>query len=84
MAKTVLSSKGQLILPAEFRERRKLRPGTVFSVQEMPEGGYMFIPIPKDPIKALKGIARHLNISSSDIKRMRQEDDRRREKKFGF
>ncbi|MEK6957414.1 MAG: AbrB/MazE/SpoVT family DNA-binding domain-containing protein [archaeon] len=84
MAKTVLSSKGQLILPAEFRERRKVLPGTEFSVQELPGGGYMFIPIPKDPIKALRGIAKHLDISSSDIKKMRREDDRRREKKLGF
>lgn len=38
--KTTLSSKGQLVLPADFRERDHLRPGQVFEVERLDEGDY--------------------------------------------
>lgn len=38
--KTKLSSKGQLILPAELRERDGVRPGQVFEVERLDAGDY--------------------------------------------
>jgi AbrB family looped-hinge helix DNA binding protein len=38
--KATLSSKGQLVLPADFRERDHLRPGQVFEVERLDEGDY--------------------------------------------
>jgi bifunctional DNA-binding transcriptional regulator/antitoxin component of YhaV-PrlF toxin-antitoxin module len=38
--KATLSSKGQLVLPADFRERDSLRPGQVFEVERLDEGDY--------------------------------------------
>lgn len=38
--KTTLSSKGQLVLPADFRERDHLRPGQVFEVERLDVGDY--------------------------------------------
>ncbi len=38
--KATLSSKGQLVLPADFRERDHLRPGQVFEVERLDEGEY--------------------------------------------
>jgi bifunctional DNA-binding transcriptional regulator/antitoxin component of YhaV-PrlF toxin-antitoxin module len=38
--KATLSSKGQLVLPADFRERDQLRPGQVFEVERLDEGEY--------------------------------------------
>ena len=38
--KATLSSKGQLVLPADFRERDRLRPGQVFEVERLDEGDY--------------------------------------------
>ena len=35
---TVLSTKGQVILPKSIRERRKWGPGTRLTVEETPEG----------------------------------------------
>jgi AbrB family looped-hinge helix DNA binding protein len=35
---TVLSTKGQVILPKPIRERRKWGPGTRLTVEETPEG----------------------------------------------
>ncbi len=75
MNKTVLSSKGQVVLPVEIRERAKWLPGLVFAVELTPEGA-LLIPMPKDPVKALIGMTKGMGVKSSDIKRMRQEDDR--------
>ena len=38
--KTTLSSKGQLVLPADLRERDHLRAGQVFEVERLEEGEY--------------------------------------------
>jgi len=38
METTKLSSKGQIVLPSSIRSGRKLKPGAVFSVEEVPEG----------------------------------------------
>lgn len=37
-ATTILSTKGQVILPKSIRERRKWGPGTRLTVEETPEG----------------------------------------------
>jgi AbrB family looped-hinge helix DNA binding protein len=79
---TTLSTKGQMILPAEIRVERKLKPGTKLDVHSTPRGIYI-VEVPKNPLKALSGIAKHLDIKPEDIKRMRQEDDKRRLKKLG-
>lgn len=39
--KTSLSSKGQVILPAEIREQDRLRPGQKFDVQRLRKGRYL-------------------------------------------
>ena len=75
MYETTLSSKGQLVLPAKMRAARKQHAGTRFRVFPTPYG-YELIEIPKDPIKALRGMTKGLGVKSSDIKTMRQEDDR--------
>ena len=75
MYETTLSSKGQVVLPAKAREEKKQRAGTRFKVFPTPLG-YELIEIPKDPVKALKGLTKGMGVKSSDIKRMRQEDDR--------
>jgi AbrB family looped-hinge helix DNA binding protein len=35
---TKLSSKGQVVLPQSVRASRKLKPGVIFSVENIPEG----------------------------------------------
>ena len=36
----------------------------------------MMVLVPKDPLKALIGMTKGLGVKSSDIKKMRQEDDK--------
>jgi len=40
--KTTVSTKGQLILPAEFRKQDAIEPGQSFSVERLREGQYRF------------------------------------------
>lgn len=38
--RTKISSKGQIVLPAELREQDRIRPGTEFEVERMRRGQY--------------------------------------------
>lgn len=38
--KTVVSSKGQVVLPAEFRRRDRIEPGHEFDVERLDRGQY--------------------------------------------
>jgi len=38
---TVLSSKGQLVLPAELRQRDRIRAGQRFDIERLDEGQYL-------------------------------------------
>ena len=39
--KTKISSKGQIVLPAELRDLDKIKPGQQFSVERVGEGEYV-------------------------------------------
>jgi AbrB family looped-hinge helix DNA binding protein len=39
--KTTLSSKGQIVLPAEIREEDRIRPGQQFSIERLEPGEYL-------------------------------------------
>lgn len=38
--KTVLSTRGQIVIPAEFRHRDRLEPGQSFAIERVDEGEY--------------------------------------------
>jgi AbrB family looped-hinge helix DNA binding protein len=58
MTTVTLSSKYQLVLPREARERLKLRPGTKLTVLE--KGGVIYL-VPERPLRAFRGIAAGVN-----------------------
>ncbi len=39
--KTTISTKGQIVLPAEFREQDGIAPGETFEVERLEEGQYL-------------------------------------------
>jgi AbrB family looped-hinge helix DNA binding protein len=43
--KTVISSKGQIVLPAEIRQRDDIRPGQEFEVERVERGEYRLVKI---------------------------------------
>jgi AbrB family looped-hinge helix DNA binding protein len=44
--KTTVSSKGQIVLPAELRERDAIRPGEQFEVERVKAGQYLLKKLP--------------------------------------
>jgi AbrB family looped-hinge helix DNA binding protein len=51
--KTVLSSKGQIVLPAEFRRLDGIEPGQEFEVERVDEGEYRLV---RTPPRANQGL----------------------------
>jgi len=41
--KTTISSKGQIVLPAEFREMDRIQPGQEFNVERLDRGDYRLV-----------------------------------------
>ncbi|MGH9520274.1 MAG: AbrB/MazE/SpoVT family DNA-binding domain-containing protein, partial [Terriglobales bacterium] len=41
--KTTISSKGQIVLPAEFRQKDRLKPGQTFEVERLDCGDYRLV-----------------------------------------
>ena len=54
MPETIMSVKGQVVIPQDVRAKLKLQPGQRFEVDVMPDGSILMIPIPKDVIGAMK------------------------------
>ena len=44
--KTTISSKGQIVLPAELRERDSIHPGVQFEVERVEAGRYLLKKLP--------------------------------------
>ena len=41
--KTIVSSKGQIVLPAEFRKMDRVEPGQAFDVERLDQGDYRLV-----------------------------------------
>jgi len=54
MLSTKISSKGQLVVPKEIREKLKIKPGTFFHVQ-MKDNNIILTPMEGRPIDRLYG-----------------------------
>ena len=76
-----VSAKGAVVIPAEFREKHGIRPGTKVSFIEV-NGRIQIIPLSEDPIKALRGSLR-IDKSVHEILREGREKDRRHEEFLG-
>jgi antitoxin PrlF len=53
--RTVVTSKGQVVIPAAILRRSGIKNGTVIRIEEVP-GGLLLRPITKDAIDRLRGI----------------------------
>ena len=77
MAKTKLSSRGQIVIPKEIREKLDLSPGQKLEVYE--EGDkIVLMAVPEDPVDSLNGMFQ----TESSVKELREtgkEEDKRRE-----
>lgn len=76
------SAKGQVVIPAEIREKIGLKPGGKVLVTLAGEKKVTIEPIPDDPIEALRGILKGGPSLTKALLRERRKDRQREEKKF--
>ena len=60
MAKTRLSSKYQIVIPKEIREKLKLKSGTDISVFSVDETHAIIMKRPKDYVAAMEGLGKEV------------------------
>jgi AbrB family looped-hinge helix DNA binding protein len=51
--KTTVSSKGQIVLPAELRQQDRIKPGQEFEVERLHRGDYRLVRRPTHPNQGL-------------------------------
>lgn len=83
MYSTIMSTKGQVVIPAKIRQEAKIGEKAELLVYTINDE-IRIRKMPKDPIKEISGIAMHLDIPEDAIKQMRLKDDAIRRKKLDF
>lgn len=75
MSITTMSTKGQIVVSKEVRRKMNLKPGQKFRVELTSSGNILVIPLPRDPIAAMRlGGEERL---ADDVKELRLEDEKR-------
>jgi len=77
-----LSSKGQIVIPADIRKKYGLRPGSRVEIFDM-EGQIVLCSIPEDPIEAAHGFLSSRRSVSEMLKEAREEEKKFEERKAG-
>ena len=71
-----ISNKGWVVIPAEFRKKYNLRPGTKVVIVDY--GGVLaIVPAVKDPIKQGRGFLKGTASLSKDLKKDRELEKKR-------
>lgn len=68
----LVSSKGQIVIPQPIRKKLKIEEGQRVKVEEV-GGTIVIMPVPKDPIRALKGITKENKESTKIVRSLRKE-----------
>lgn len=82
MLEAKISTKGQVVIPKEFREAFKMKPGTNVMI-EMVEEGVLLMPSTKNPVEQMTGMfkGRFKKSSVELVKELRHEWDKKRLRK---
>lgn len=76
------SAKGQVVIPAEIREKIGLKPGGKVLVSLASEHKVMIEPIPEDPIEAACGFLQGDSSLTQALLKERREEQKREKTKF--
>ena len=76
---STMTERGQTAVPAALRRKYGLKPHMKL-VWVDTGAGIRIVPVPKDPIKALRGMFRSLHLTDSLLKDRREEVQRERAK----
>jgi len=77
-----ISSKGQIVIPIALREKYGLKFNSLVRITEI-DGHIAVIPIPKDPIKAARGMLRGGKTAARHMADIRAEEREIESKKKG-
>jgi AbrB family looped-hinge helix DNA binding protein len=77
-AQSVVSVKGQTVIPKEIRDAVQLREGTKLA-WTLRDGTLSVFALPEDPIGAMKGALKDLRFSTADLLAERRADRDREE-----
>ena len=72
---TTLTKRGQTVVPAEIRKRYNLKPGDHLAWLDTGEG-IKVVPIPADPLKALRGSAKGEGLLEALYRYRKEERER--------
>jgi AbrB family looped-hinge helix DNA binding protein len=72
---TKVSQKGQIVIPAKIRAKFNIKPGDKVVVEEV-NNHILVVPIPEDPIKALRGILKGGPSLTKQLLADRREEER--------
>jgi AbrB family looped-hinge helix DNA binding protein len=75
----IVTTKGQLVVPAEIRRRFGIKPGTAIRFIER-DGEILFQPVTREFIRSLQGSLRADGPATGDLLRDRAADRKREEK----
>jgi len=81
MATTTLSSKGQIVIPAEIREELGLERGATFRV-ELRDGDIILVPEPPDEWEQYRGCLADESPLTEQLEEEREQDRLREEDGF--
>ncbi len=73
------SSKGQVVIPVEIREKLGIKPGQMVNMTLEGEKA-VITPLPEDPIKALRGYLKGKPSLTKALLKERKEEQKREEK----
>ena len=69
-----VSMKGQIVIPAEIREKYAIAPGDTVDVRDG-EGKILVFPLPKDAIQASRGFLKGSTSLTAALLKARAEDE---------
>jgi len=81
MTETVLSVKGQIVIPRDIRRKLSLKAGHKFEVEAMSDGTILIIPIPDEVIDAMElPAAKKLEKTLREERKRNEEKEQKKEK----
>ena len=78
---TVISSRGQVVVPLQVRKERRWKKGTTLSFEDTP-WGVMVFEVPEKPLLRLRGMLKGLDLTVDDFLKERRKEAELEEKKY--
>lgn len=73
MSTAIVSNKGWIVIPKAYRKKYKIKPGDRVRIVDY-GGGLSVVPLPEDPISALRGLLTAEPSLTADLLTERQKE----------